>query len=188
MVSYIKNFFKSVLSYVGLYQKKANLLFLGLDNSGKSTLIYLLKTNRISMIGPTIYPHVEELKIGNIIFNTFDLGGDEIVRKTWKNYFPSTDGILFLVDSADVTRFPEIKEELDSILNIPELQKTPIAIIANKIDKNGAASEDEIKEALGIKGLCSKDTRPLELFMCSVIRKIGYSEALGWLSGHLKDN
>jgi GTP-binding protein SAR1 len=186
MFSYVKNFFKSVLSYVGLYQKKANLLFLGLDNAGKSTLIHMLKYNRLTMYGPTIYHRVEEFKFGNIIFNTLDLAEHEIVRKTWKNYFPSTDGILFLVDSADVTRFPEVKEELESILNIPELQKTPIAIIANKIDKKGAASEDEIREALGINELCSKDTRPLELFMCSVIiRKIGYSEALGWLSGYL---
>jgi GTP-binding protein SAR1 len=188
MVSYVKSFFKSVLGYLGLYNKKANLLFLGLDNAGKTTLLHMLKNDRMTQTAPTIHPHSEELKMGNIRFNTFDLGGHETARKIWKDYFPAVDGILFLVDSADVKRFPEVKEELDSVLNTPELQNIPIAILANKIDKNGAASEEEIREALDISGLFSKDTRPMDLFMCSVIRKIGYSKALEWLSGYLKDN
>ena len=33
MVSYITNFVKNVLGYLGLYNKKANLMFLGLDNA-----------------------------------------------------------------------------------------------------------------------------------------------------------
>jgi GTP-binding protein SAR1 len=188
MVSYVKSFFKTVLGYLGLYNKKANLLFLGLDNAGKTTLLHMLKNDRMTQTAPTIHPHSEELKMGNIRFNTFDLGGHETARKIWKDYFPAVDGILFLVDSADVKRFSEVKEELDSVLNTPELHNIPIAILANKIDKNGAASEEEIREALDINGLFSKDTRPMELFMCSVIRKIGYSKALEWLSGYLKDN
>jgi GTP-binding protein SAR1 len=187
MVSYVKSFFKSVLGYLGLYNKKANLLFLGLDNAGKTTLLHMLKNDRMTQTAPTIHPHSEELKMGNIRFNTFDLGGHETARKIWKDYFPAVDGILFLVDSADVKRFPEAKEELDSVLNTPELQNIPIAILGNKIDKNGAASEEEIREALDINGLFSKDTRPMDLFMCSVTKKIGYSKALEWLSGYLKD-
>ena len=182
-----KSFFKTVMGYLGLYNKKANLLFLGLDNAGKTTLLHMLKNDRMTQTAPTIHPHSEELKMGNIRFNTFDLGGHETARKIWKDYFPAVDGILFLVDSADLKRFQEAKEELDSVLKTPELENIPIAILGNKIDKNGAASEEEIREALDINGLFSKDTRPMELFMCSVTKKIGYSNALEWLSKYLKD-
>jgi len=37
-------------------------------------------------------------------------------RKAWKNYFPSVDGVIYLVDSADPKRFEESKVELDNIL------------------------------------------------------------------------
>lgn len=187
MVSMVKNFFKSMLGYLGLWNKKANLLFLGLDNAGKSTLLYMLKNDRMTQTAPTIHPHSEELKLGNIRFNTFDLGGHETARKIWKDYFPAVDGILFLVDSAAAQRFPEVKEELENVLNTPELANIPIAILGNKIDKNGAASEDDLRDSLDLSTLFGKDTRPMELFMCSVTKKIGFSKALEWISKYLKD-
>jgi GTP-binding protein SAR1 len=187
MVSLITNMFKAVLGYLGLYSKKANLLFLGLDNAGKTSLLHMLKNDRMTETAPTIHPHSEELKMGSIRFNTFDMGGHETARKIWKDYFPAVDGIIFLVDSADPKRFAEAKEELESVLNTTELENIPIAILGNKIDKPGAVSEEDIRSKLDINGLFSKDTRPMELFMCSIAEKIGYSKALEWISGYLKD-
>ena len=103
MVSYIKGFFNSILSYLGLFEKKANLIFLGLDNAGKSTLLHLLKYDRISQTPPTIQPKSEEFKIGNIRLNTFDLGGHLTARKIWKDYFPIVDGIPQLLPENEIS-------------------------------------------------------------------------------------
>jgi len=96
------------------------------------------------------------------------------------------DGILFLVDSADPKRFQEAKTELENVLNTPELAKIPLAILGNKIDRSEAVREDEIKESLELNTLFAKAERPMELFMCSVNKGVGYANAFQWISSYLK--
>ena len=184
---YVKGMVNSVLGYLGLYNKKANIVFLGLDNAGKSALLHVLKTDRVTQTKPTIHPHSEELKMGNLVLNTYDLGGHETARKIWKDYFPAVNAILFLIDSVDVGRFKEARKELDSILETTELVNIPIAILGNKIDMAGAVSLEELKEALNYDDLVARETRPMEIFMVSVTKKIGYSKALEWISTKLPD-
>ena len=187
LYGYVKGIINTFLSYLGLYNKKANLVFLGLDNAGKTALLHLLKSDRVVQTKPTIHPHSEELKIGNIILNTYDLGGHETARKIWKDYFPGVNAILFLIDAVDVNRFNEAKKELDNILKAPELINIPIAILGNKIDMKGAVSIEEFKKALNYDELIAKEERSMEIFMVSVTKKIGYIDALNWISNKLPD-
>jgi len=160
-------------------KKNAKILFLGLDNAGKTTLLRRLKDDRMIQHDPTVHAKVEELTLGNVRFRAFDLGGHVTIRKVWKNYFPTVDGIIFLVDASDRTRFEESKKELDYLMSCPELQKVPFVILGNKIDKKDAASEEELRLNLGlanktnwgVEKLAEIDGRPIEVFMCSVAKK-----------------
>ena len=191
---FIVNWFKDLLHSLGLYKKSGKILFLGLDNAGKTTLLRRLKDDRMVQHDPTVHAHAEELTLGNVKFRAYDLGGHETVRKTWKTYFPTVDGIIYMVDAADRDRFEESKKELDLLMETPELAKVPIVILGNKIDKKDAASEDEIRELFGLssKGTWGSDKvneingRPIEVFMCSVAKKTGYTDGFKWLSQFLK--
>ncbi|KAG8480851.1 hypothetical protein CXB51_025319 [Gossypium anomalum] len=142
----------------------------------------MLKDERLVQHQPTQHPTSEELSIGKIKFKAFDLGGHQIARRVWKDYYAKE-------------RFAESKRELDALLSDEALANVPFLILGNKIDIPYAASEDELRYHLGLtnfttgKGkvnLTNSSVRPLEVFMCSIVRKMGYGDGFKWVSQYIK--
>jgi len=73
-------------------------------------------------------------------------------RRVWKDYFPAVDSVVFLIDSCDRARFGEAQVELNSLLTDEQLLNCPVLILGNKIDRAGAASEDELRNVFGLYG------------------------------------
>ncbi|XP_039164182.1 GTP-binding protein SAR1B isoform X1 [Eucalyptus grandis] len=205
---------------LGLRQEEAKISLLGLDNAGKTTLLRMLKDERLVLPLPTQFPTSEGLRIGKTKFKAFDLGGSQIARRVWPDYYAkvkllcfslllnvaplffsplerssSADAVVYVVDACDKERFAESKRELDALLSDEALAKVPFLVLGNKIDIPHAASEDELRYHLGLtdfttgKGkvdLGDQTVRPLEVFMCSVVRKMGYGEGFEWMSQYIK--
>ncbi|XP_071716051.1 small COPII coat GTPase SAR1A-like [Rutidosis leptorrhynchoides] len=190
------DWFYGVLLWLGIWHKDAKILFLGLDNSGKTTLLHMLKEGKLVQHQPTQYPISEELSIGKTKFKAFDLGGHQIARRVWKDYYAKVDGVVYLVDANDKERFAESRNELNALLAEESLANVPFLILGNKIDNPYAASEEELRYHMGLSSLsCGKSSkvyvenssvRPLEVFMCSIVRKMGYGDGFKWVSQYIK--
>ncbi|RYY88209.1 hypothetical protein EON63_02800 [archaeon] len=113
-----------------------------------------------------------------------------LARKLWKEYFATgVDGVVFIVDAVDRARFPEAKKELDALLSEEELANVPFLILGNKIDLGTAPSEEDLRYQLGLYETYGKEARsdkpairPVELYMCSVVRKMGYGDGKSLVS------
>eukprot|EP00047_Mylnosiga_fluctuans_P001431 m.220307 g.220307 ORF g.220307 m.220307 type:complete len:193 (-) comp10351_c0_seq1:93-671(-) len=191
---FLWDWFRGILESFGLMNKSGKLVFLGLDNAGKTTLLHMLKDDRLHQAPPTLHPTSEELQLGGMSFTTYDLGGHAQARRVWKQYFPAVNAIVFIVDAAARDRFAESKAELDGLLVDEQVANCAICVLGNKIDIPRAASQDELIAALGLQGqLTGKSTalkdlsgrRPIEVFMCSVKNKAGYGDGFRWLSQYL---
>jgi GTP-binding protein SAR1 len=182
-MSWLFSWVWDALAAWGIRTKKGKIVFLGLDNSGKTTLLHMLRDDKLVQHMPTQKPTMEELQMGGLMFQAFDLGGHEVARRLWREYSSATDGVVFLVDASDRDRFAECRIALDAIRNEDEaLTTVPILVLGNKIDRPGAASADELRIALDIY---TTARRPQELFMCSIVRRQGFKEGFEWLSQHL---
>ena len=193
-MSFVLNFFRNILRSIGLWKINAKIVFLGLDNAGKTTLLTVLKHGKVTQMPPTKHAHSEELSIQNVNIHAFDLGGHNAMRKVWRDYFPDISAVVYLVDAADPERFEESRLELDKLLNNEEIGNIPVLILGNKIDKKEAVDEEEFRLALGLAtqsnfGVQKLDNiggKTIEVFMCSVARKMGFKEGLDWLTQKLK--
>jgi small GTP-binding protein len=110
----------------------ASVVQVGLDNAGKTTALYRLSLGQTVATAPTIGSNVEQVQLGNLSFELWDLGGQANQRSAWSRYFNNLDAIIVVLDSSDRERIPIAKQELYQILAAQELEKVPLLILANK--------------------------------------------------------
>lgn len=159
-------------------KKEIRILILGLDNAGKTTLLYRLKIGEVVTTIPTIGFNVESVTYKNLNFNVWDLGGQTSIRPYWRCYYANTAAVVFVVDSTDIERLEMASEELSAMLGEEELRDAALLVFANKQDQPGAKGAGEISEALRLGRL--KD-RNWSIMACSAIDGKGVNEGMDWL-------
>ncbi|PSN36516.1 ADP-ribosylation factor-like protein 2 [Blattella germanica] len=106
----------TVLKKMKLKEKEMRILMLGLDNAGKTTILKRFNGEEIDTISPTLGFNIKTLEHRGYKLNVWDVGGQKSLRSYWRNYFESTDGLIWVVDSADKRRLDDCKQELHALL------------------------------------------------------------------------
>ncbi|XP_031785077.1 ADP-ribosylation factor-like protein 5B [Nasonia vitripennis] len=159
------------------------IVMVGLDNAGKTTILYQFLMNEVVHTSPTIGSNVEEVVWKNIHFIMWDLGGQQSLRAAWSTYYTNTEFIIVVIDSMDRERLGVIREELYSMLERDELNKAAVLVYANKQDLKGSMSATEISRQLD---LTSIKKHPWHIQSCCALTGEGLYQGLEWIVGRLK--
>uniref|UniRef100_A0A4X1V5D3 ADP-ribosylation factor-like protein 2 n=2 Tax=Sus scrofa TaxID=9823 RepID=A0A4X1V5D3_PIG len=106
----------TILKKMKQKERELRLLMLGLDNAGKTTILKKFNGEDIDTISPTLGFNIKTLEHRGFKLNIWDVGGQKSLRSYWRNYFESTDGLIWVVDSADRQRMQDCQRELQSLL------------------------------------------------------------------------
>jgi small GTP-binding protein len=110
----------------------ARILLVGLDNAGKTTLLYKFTRGEAVTTIPTIGFNTEEFQYKNVKFSMWDVGGQERIRALWKYYYQGCQAIIFMVDSCDHDRLEEARDQLHQMLSEDLLRNVSVLVLANK--------------------------------------------------------
>ena len=133
----------TILKKMKEQEKELRLLMLGLDNAGKTTVVKKFNGEDIDLISPTLGFNIKTLEYRGFKLNVWDVGGQTTIRSYWRNYFEQTDGLVWVVDSADRRRLQQCKDELHKLLDQEKLAGASVLVFANKQDLVGALSGPE---------------------------------------------
>ena len=81
---------------------------------------------------PTTGYNVETIEYKDTKLRVFDVGGHTEQLENWKNFYRGTIGIIFVFDSANTDRLPEVKNILHNTFQDEGLKGVPVMILANK--------------------------------------------------------
>jgi len=166
-------------------ETEVRILMLGLDNSGKTSILKRLSDEDISTIMPTQGFNIKSLLHEGFKLNVWDIGGQKTIRPYWKNYFENTDALIYVVDSSDRRRLEEASDELQALLEEDKLGGIPVLIFANKQDLISATPADEIVESMDLMDV--KD-RTWQIQACSAKNGTGLEEGMKWAVGKINEN
>ena len=154
-------------------------LIVGLDAAGKTTILYKLKLGEIVTTIPTIGFNVETIHYKKIAITGWDVGGRDKIRPLYRHYFANTQGLIYVIDSKDIDRLDDARDELWRMLGEDELRDAPLLIYLNKIDLEKTMTANEVIEKMNLNALRNRQwfVQP-----CSAVTGDGLYEGLDWFS------
>nr|CDJ84598.1 ARF SAR superfamily domain containing protein [Haemonchus contortus] len=141
----------------------------------KNELLHSIFYNQICSITGF---NLETVEYRNVSFTVWDVGGQQRIRALWKYYFRDTQAIIFVVDSADVDRMEEARNEIHSLVADAELHDAVLLVFANKQDMPNAMSATEVSKALEMHSIMNREWY---VQTSNAITGEGLVEGLEWL-------
>ncbi|KAI8320417.1 P-loop containing nucleoside triphosphate hydrolase protein [Martensiomyces pterosporus] len=171
-----------------------NVLVLGLDSAGKTTLLERIKNMYTGVQGmapdkiqPTVGVNIGKVHIKRTMVKFMDLGGQPDLQGIWESYFGDCHAVIYVIDSSNLDRMEESKDTLLRLVENPELESVPVLVLANKQDLPDIKSLAQIKEIVNTLA-DYMDTREARVMDSSGLQGTGVRVAIDWLYSRIVEN
>ena len=145
---------QSILAEPESAPRSVQLCFLGLDNSGKSSIINMLIGNFDSKPKPTLGFRPFSMMLGKDTIKFYDLGGGRKIRDIWDQYYHDVHAIVYVVDaSSSPAQLQETTDTFHAVLKHPYNAGKPVLILVNKKDKPDTHSANQIRDLMQLHKL-----------------------------------
>ncbi|KAI7810860.1 ADP-ribosylation factor-like protein 11 [Triplophysa rosa] len=157
------------------FRKLPQVLLIGLDSAGKSTLLFRQQRGVVMETSPTVGFNVATVELDKkTSLTVWDVGGQETMRSNWKYYLEECKVLVFVVDSSDRARMGDAQKALKKVLNDEHLKGVPLMVLANKKDLTNSMT---IREVSTLLDLDSYMDRVWEIQACSALNGLGLQQA-----------
>ncbi|KAJ5079117.1 adp-ribosylation factor [Anaeramoeba ignava] len=170
---------KQITKYL---KEEIKLMIVGLDAGGKTTMLYKTKLDVQTTI-PTIGIYLETIEYKNLMIYSWDLNTGLRLGPLYRHYYQMMNGIIIVVDSNDIERMDELKEELHTILKEDLLKGLPLLIFSNKRDLPNSLNENELIDKLDLDLIRYRKWKIQE--SCAITGE-GFYEGMEWMFKNLE--
>lgn len=139
----------------------------------------------MTSIPPTVGFNIKTMNVDEFKVNVWDVGGQKSIRSFWRNYFDTTDGIVWVIDSSDIHRIVDCKNELRTVLKEERLTGASLLIMANKQDVEGALRPPDIALMLDIEEISR--SRHCLIVGCTAFDKGSIEQGIHWIIHDIGD-
>ncbi|KAH3760565.1 ADP-ribosylation factor 6 [Pelomyxa schiedti] len=162
--------------------REVRVVMLGLDNAGKTTILYRLKLGEHVSTMPSLGFNVETITFKKVRFNVWDVGGQDKLRTLWSHYFAGTQALIFVIDCSDIERLEIARDELWKVITDKAMRDAVLLVYCNKSDRPRALPLKEITDRLLLGNITDRFWHVQST--CAVTGQ-GLVEGLSWLSAHI---
>lgn len=169
-MSFLRRLFKTQTKHV-------NISIIGLDRAGKTTIVKYLLAGEHKDTVPTFGVNREVIDLPRLKMDIYDLGGQEDFRGLWGDVNEKSDGLIYVIDSTDITRLMETREIFYNVINTQIDPSIPVMILLNKSDLPDRINRPDFIQDFGLSQLTNTKWA---CFETSAITGDGIYQAFKW--------
>lgn len=167
-----------------LWAAPGTVIFVGLDNAGKTSLQDRVCERSLSQHAPTQRATADDGRVRGTPWRVLDVGGHEEARADWDTHFVAVSAVVFVIDVHDAERLGEATQQLQRV--VEAVPRVPVAVFLNKVDLAGPERAASCRAQMEgwLAGITAG--RPAKLFAGSVTQNFGWIDAFAWLAQNLQ--